>query len=231
MKYNISNDRIRIILDELGEEYKELLVERLLSEMDEVDVDRINPADLMQLDISTKVNLRNGKQIQRRNRMFTMISILGILYAFSGLMFFILNEMEKNSNNLVLISILLIFIGLFISLTSLILRLTNKELFKNARKKPSRVSPYEIIDKWKEVEALVTQLSPESDNLSLNTMIKNLKEANIINENDTIVIYRLMKARNEIVHKNERDYSLSQVELKDLVSDADKVIDKMRKVL
>lgn len=231
MKYNISNDRIRIILDELGEEYKELLVERLLSEMDEVDVDRINPADLMQLDISTKVNLRNGKQIQRRNRMFTMISILGILYAFSGLMFFILNEMEKNSNNLVLISILLIFIGLFISLTSLILRLTNKELFKSARKKPSRVSPYEIIDKWKEVEALVTQLSPESDNLSLNTMIKNLKEANIINENDTIVIYRLMKARNEIVHKNERDYSLSQVELKDLVSDADKVIDKMRKVL
>lgn len=55
MKYNVSNDRIRIILDELGEEYKELLVERLLSEMDEVDVDRINPADLMQLDISTRV--------------------------------------------------------------------------------------------------------------------------------------------------------------------------------
>ena len=229
MKYNISNDRI--ILDELGEEYKELLVERLLSEMDEVDVDRINPADLMQLDISTKVNLRNGKQIQRRNRMFTMISILGILYAFSGLMFFILNEMEKNSNDLVFISISLIFIGLFISLTSLILRLTNKEFFKSTRKKASRVSPYEIIDKWKEVEALVTQLSPESDNLSLNTMIKNLKEANIINENDTIVIYRLMKARNEIVHKNERDYSLSQVELKDLASDADNVIDKMRKVL
>ena len=45
MKYNISNYRLKGIVEELGEEYKDLLIEHILDDMQEVDADLINPSD------------------------------------------------------------------------------------------------------------------------------------------------------------------------------------------
>ena len=85
MKYNISDYKLKVIINELGEEYKDLLIERILSDMHENDADLINPSDLIRLDVMTKSNLRTDKKVQRQNRMLSMISILGIVYALVGL--------------------------------------------------------------------------------------------------------------------------------------------------
>ena len=56
MKYNISDYRLKVIVDELGEEYKDLLIESILGDMHENDADLINPSDLIRLDVATKSN-------------------------------------------------------------------------------------------------------------------------------------------------------------------------------
>ena len=47
MKYNALDYKLKVIVDELGEEYKDLLIERILDDMHETDADLINPSDLM----------------------------------------------------------------------------------------------------------------------------------------------------------------------------------------
>ena len=44
MKYNVSDNKLKIIIDELGEEYKDLLIERVLDDTHETDADAINPS-------------------------------------------------------------------------------------------------------------------------------------------------------------------------------------------
>ena len=94
MKYNISDYKLKVIVDELGEEYKDLLIERILGDMHENDADLINPSDLIRLDVTTKSNLRIDKRVQRKNRMLSMISLLGIIYALFGLMLMMWSKVE-----------------------------------------------------------------------------------------------------------------------------------------
>lgn len=56
LKYNISNKKLKLIIDELGEEYKDMLITKTLSESGELDVDEITPSELMRLDVETKNN-------------------------------------------------------------------------------------------------------------------------------------------------------------------------------
>ena len=86
MKYNFSDSKLKVIVDELGEEYKDLLIEQILNDMNEIDADQINPSDLIRLDVTTKSNLRADRKSQRLNRMSTLISLLGVVYAILGLM-------------------------------------------------------------------------------------------------------------------------------------------------
>lgn len=83
MKYNISDYKLKVIVDELGEEYKDLLIERILGDMHENDADLINPSDLIRLDVATKSNLRIDKKSAKTksyalNDFFTRYSICTI---------------------------------------------------------------------------------------------------------------------------------------------------------
>lgn len=233
MKYNISDYKLKVIVDELGEEYKDLLIERILGDMHETDADLINPSDLIRLDVTTKSNLRTDKKVQRQNRMFSMISLLGIIYALLGLMLMMWSELRDTVryDSIMMMSFVLIFLGLFVALFSL--------LFKNmVRMRPQyyrgqihTISPYEVINKWKEIEALVHELTPEEDTLSLSSMVSNLKDTKIISEQDIEIINQLLNIRNQIVHGQDNKYDLSQAELRTILLQADKIISKMKKLV
>ena len=154
MKYNISDYTLKVIINELGEEYKDLLIERILSDMHENDADLINPSDLIRLDVMTKSNLRTDKKVQRQNRMLSMISILGIVYALVGLMLMQWSEVKDivRYDSMMMMSFVLIFLGLFVALFSLLFKNMGRIRPQYYREKNYTISSYEVINKWKEIE-------------------------------------------------------------------------------
>ena len=233
MKYNISDYKLKVIIDELGEEYKDLLIEQVLNDMNEIDADQINPSDLIRLDVTTKSNLRIDRKSQRLNRMSTLISLLGVIYALFGLMLMMWSELKDTIryNNIMMISIVLIFLGLFVAIFSLLFKYMHRIRPHNYKNKRFTISSYEIINKWKEIEALINQLTPEKEQLSLSSMVSNLEETKIISKEDTIVINDLLRVRNQIVHNQNKDFNLPQNELRSIFIQIDEVISKMKKII
>lgn len=99
------------------------------------------------------------------------------------------------------------------------------------RGKIQTISPYEVINKWKEIEALIHELTPDEETLSLSSMIKNLKDTEIISSQDIEIINQLLGTRNQIVHGKDNKYDLSQSDLRTILLNADKVISKMKKLV
>lgn len=233
MKYSISDFKLKVIVDELGEEYKDLLIEHILSDMHENDADLINPSDLIRLDVTTKLSLRTDKKAQRQNYMLSIISLLGITYAILGLMLMMWSELKDNIryDSTIMMSFVLICIGLFVTLFSLLFKNMARILPQYYRRQSRSISPYEVINKWKEIEALVHELTPAEDTLSLSSMLVNLKDTKIISEQDIEIINQLLNIRNQIVHGQNNKYNLSQAELRTILLEIDKIISKMKRVV
>lgn len=233
MKYNVSDHKLKIIIDELGEEYKDLLIERVLDDTHETDADSINPSDLIKLDVATKSKLRADKKMQRQNRLYSMISLLGIMYALLGLIIMLLNQFEEtvHYDSLTMISFILIFMGLFVAMFSLLFRNMSTIRHQYYRGQNRTITSYEIINKWKEIEALVHELTPDSDTLSLSSMVKNLEDTKIISKQDVEAINKLLKIRNKIVHGSDNISDFSQTELRTNLIQTNKIIAKMKKLV
>lgn len=233
MKYNISDYKLKIIVNELGEEYKDLLIERILDDMHETDADLINPSDLIRLDVTTKSYLRTSQKTQRQNRMFSMISLLGIIYALLGLMIMMWSELKHTIlyNSTMMLSFALIFMGLFVSLLALLFKNTFKIHPRYYMKQSHTITSYEVINKWKEIEALIHELTPEENVFSLSSMLTNLKDTKIISEQDIQIINRLLGIRNQIAHGKNAECDVSQTELRNILLQTDKIIAKMKKIV
>ena len=233
MKYNILDYKLKVIVDELGEEYKDLLIERILGDMHENDADLINPSDLIRLDVTIKSNLRIDKKVQRQNHMFSMISLLGITYALFGLMLMMWSEVRDTIryDSIMMMSFVLTFMGLFVALFSLLFKNMGRIRSQYYRRQSHTISPYEVVNKWKEIEALVHELTPDSETLSLSSMVKNLEDTKIISKQDVEAINQLLKIRNQIVHGPDNKCDLSQAELRTILIQTNKIIAKMKKMV
>lgn len=134
-------------------------------------------------------------------------------------------------DSIMTMSFVLIFLGLFVALFSLLFRSMGRLRPQYYRGQSYTISPYEVINKWKEIEALVHELTPEEDTLSLSSMVSNLKDTQIISEQDIEIINQLLNIRNQIVHGQDNKYNLSQAELRTILLQADKIILKMKKLV
>ena len=231
MKYNISEQNTKMIIDELGEEYKDMLIERVLEETDEIDVDRISLSDLVRLDIATKARLRSNKKARNKRKMYSYIATLGLVYILIGVFLILYSSFDNHTlrdNSLQLISVFFIIFGFLTTGLSMIL-LKNKST--NPQSENRIISEYEIINKWKEIEVLIVQLMPENNKLSLNDMIKQLSDTSIISSEDGEVIKKMLKIRNQVVHMRQTDHTFTQPELKMLFSKSDEIIRKMNRIV
>ena len=234
MKYNISDKKLKIMLDELGEEYKELLIERVLEDTDETDADQITLSELMQLDLTLKLNIRKSKRERRQNLMLAMVSVIGVIYSVFGLMLMMWSEFRYaiENDSTMLMAIALICVGVITMLVSLLYKVMSKMRSKPYRVRRRNIFSYEVINKWKEVEALVHELTPEKDSLSFSSMMKNLKDTNIISEEDVRVIHQLLSLRNKIVHSDDEDLkALDNVQIRSIFTQTDTVIAKLKRVI
>lgn len=229
MKYSISNHRLNTTVNELGEEYKDLIIERLLDDTHEIDVDEINLSDLIRLDVMIKSNLRTDHKARKRNQMFTVITTFGMLYAVMGLMVIMWSLIQDTTfyNSTMIAGMLLVFLGLMVS----IFALSYKQMLQMRppfnRERRHIVSAYEIANKWKELEATIFQLLPDNSQLSLSSVINSLEKEHILSEDDMKVVKKLLDARNCAVHDLDKFNFLPQNEIKLLLIESDKIIRKL----
>ena len=118
--------------------------------------------------------------------------------------------------------------GMIVSFLSLVM----KSVLNNSpsKKNNSTLLLYETINKWKEIEALIYQLNPDSEKMSLRTMINNLLQNKIISQEDNDTILKLLKTRNKIVHATT-EITLSQDELRELINNSNGVIKRLKKII
>ncbi|MGF2030346.1 hypothetical protein ACQUFH_12695 [Lactococcus lactis] len=231
MKYKFSNEKLEYILDELGEEYKSLLVEKSLDKNGNVDVDNINLSDLIELDIETKKPLKISKLEKTRKRMFSLSALIGIIYVMIGGLMLILRPYRTNINNRLIteFSFIVIFMGMLVFLLSVYASVFLD--LKRRRSSNKDISPYALFNNWKEIEALITQLTPDEYHKGPRTMVEYLSRNRMISSEDKKQILELLQIRNKIVHSSEDNLKMSKVELQKKIKMANKLIDNLSKLI
>lgn len=231
MKYKFSNEKLEYILDELGEEYKSLLVEKSLDKIGNVDVDNINLSDLIELDIETKKPLKTSKIENKRKRVFSLTALVGILYVMTGGLLLILRPYPTNVNNRLIteFSIIVMFMGMVFFLLSVYASVFLD--WKRRKSSNKDISPYALFNNWKEIEALITQLTPDEYHKGPRYMVEYLSDNRMISIEEKRQILELLQIRNIIVHTSEENLNMSKEEIQEKITIADKIINNLSKLI
>lgn len=168
----------------------------------------------------------------RKRRMYLMISMVGMVYAVFGIMFYIY---QNNTYDITKdIGLIIATLGTMMAIIGFIyVQITNtknREIIIRTNMTDNNSSEFEIVRKWRTIEQLSTTLMLKdgisSDRAkSINFIVEFLSRqlANTINILD---LKELLIARNNIVHKG-KTFSKSELEEKLLV--ANKIIIELEK--
>ncbi len=229
MKYYITNPKLKLIMDELGEEYKELLIEKLLSDYQTSDIEVLPISELLKLDVSIKEKLIQNKRLEKRKRIYSMFASLGIMYSLLGIFLLFFQEFKYSFSNepINMLALIMIMLGLFISMYSFFAK--NILLYKKtySSSKDRTMYNYEIVSLWKELEGLMVQLSPENHIASPSQLTEYLVNNNIISNDEGNTIQALLKLRNQIVHNIQPTASTSFEEIALIIKKVRVVISKL----
>ena len=234
MNITPNNEKIERYLDELADEYKELLFNALISRTK--DLDNLSVSELLRLDNEIKKPLFENYQRQQRRR--KMLQIAGLTYMlFGGLIFVAYELLDSNftpgtHDTISLISIVIGFMGLFISIFSFMLPTIYQSSSKNidrAEKNNLSFLEYKVVTKWRELEGIVNDISINTSVKTPRSVIEFLLESKFIDDDEYAILKEFLKMRNNIVHSAERRYSIE--EIKTLVEKIDKIIDKLKKIV
>ena len=227
MKYCINNKKINDVLDELGEEYKDLLIEKALSLHQEYDVDQINLSTIIKFDEKAKDTLLSSERIDTKIRLLSITNISGLFYSIIGIILGIFELSQPYSNDIMItVSFILVIVGVLLSLFSVILK-DNNNSFPPKIEETSNYFNFQIINTWKQIEGLLVQLTPAEENSSLNKMITNLSDIKLLSENDISTIKKLLYFRNQVVHSENIKKRYKTNEIKNLLRDSNMIIKKL----
>ena len=231
MKYDIENKKVSAMVEELGEEYKGLLIEKALSQHQEYDVDQINLSTLIWLDEIAKKSLRSNNRKDRRDRLLSMFSVAGLIYALLGLMllsYYLLLDYSFVLEPIARGSILIIAIGLIMSLCTILVKSIPVPPYYG-KDDTSKYFNYKIINTWKQIEGLLVQLTPAEENMNLNKMLSNLMDIKLLSSSDVSTIKKMLNLRNQIVHSNSIEKKYTTDEIQALLRDSNNLIKKLTK--
>lgn len=228
MKYQVTNRKLIVILNELAEEYKDNLLEATLSSKNEVDIENISISDLIRIDIEIKDHLKNRNRKKKVHKISTSITLLGLIYALLGLMLTIVSDNNSHitDSSLHTVAFVCIFAGFIVAVIGLMIGILLRT--QKIQGKQINSSDYEItiINTWRTIESLVYQISPHNDKLSLKSMLNNLEQSNLISKEELKTLNQLLLYRNKILHNAPGRISHSQ-EIHTLLTSAHAIISKL----
>lgn len=234
MNITSNNEKIEKYLNELAAEYKGLLFNALISQSK--DLDNLSVSELLRLDNEIKKPLFKNYQKQQRHQ--KMLQIAGLIYMLLGSSLFVIYELLNSNfiygthNIIPLISIVIGFTGLFISIFSIILPIIYQPSFKNIdriEKNNLSILEYKVVINWRELEGIVNDISISTSVTSPRSVINFLLESKFIDSNEAAILKEFLKMRNNIVHSPECKYSTEEIKI--LVEKTDKIIDKLKKII
>ena len=227
-------ERIQKYLDELSEEYKELLFKALLEKSESID--DISVVELLRLDSEIKKPLVEKDKKQEKTR--KMLNLIGLIYFYIAIIMIIIyfifysDIFTSSKGMLLLISIMLGVCGFsVISLSKFTSSFKSYSSdYKHFIKEGNiKLISFEVIAKWRELEGIVNDLSEKNDILLSHSVIDFLVMNKYINEMEKDVIKKLLIIRNIIVHESKFNYTSKEIRL--LLSQTEEIIKKLRKIL
>lgn len=232
MKYTIRNKRINAILDEFADEYKNLLVEAVLTQEQDFDIDNINISEIAKIDIEVKERLKNRGKNKKINKISRMIYSLGIVYSLFGLMLIIISEADKGyaNNPWSNVAIICVFLGLITAIIGLMTKVILRSKETHIRKRSIVDYEIQIINKWRILEGIIYEIFPKNDKLSLRSMLSSLEQTKIISKEDYKTLNSLMYYRNKILHTPPGKVKCDEItheEIRSLLNAAQDLIDKL----
>lgn len=221
----LMNNKIFDYLDDAAEEYKKLLLKKLME--DSRDIGDITVNNLVIIDEKIKFSLRNKLE----NR-YSRFQLLGLLYAFSGLMLLLISFVY-NSDYLysrdrifVITSIVLIFLGVYIYLFTLLSK--NLKLRRRYNLEKSNVSLDSlIISQYRRLEYILKKCIPNAPEKSIQIALMELKDKKIITEEELIFLRDFIGLRNHFVHY--RDDAVDYYNSFKVIFRAEEVINRLEK--
>lgn len=234
MNITPNNDKIEKYLDELAEEYKELLFTALISRTP--NLDDLSVSELLRLDNEIKKPLLVNYQKQQRRK--KMLLVMGLTYMFLGFFTIIIFKLIKSNfiygtdDVITLMSLVISFMGFVISIFSVALPNTFFSTSKYIEKKYSESLPlkeYEVITKWRELEGIVNDISINANVQTPRSVIQFLTENKFIDNDENTLLRNFLKIRNNIVHSTDTTYSVE--EITSMLCEVDKVIAKIKKIV
>lgn len=230
------NEKMDRILNELGDEYKDLLYKKLIE--NNKGYEDLRVADLLRLDAKIKEQLTVKKDMDDRKR--KMIMTLGFTYTIFGIaivMYFEVGTLNfKPTDIITLVGAVISIVGVLGMMVGLLS--PNLDIFKPSRKsigykniKNSGFIEYEIVNLWRDVESIASELSTNigKGNLKPGETIKMLRAEKFITEEETNILKNLFSIRNSIVH-----HGPNQVELKikeQALIESSKIVKKLMEII
>lgn len=230
-----NNQKVNKYLDELSNEYKVLLLEKLLEHTS--DMENISISELIRIDTKIKEPLRGNKD--RALRKQKLLIMIGLVYTTLGILIYIFLNLEQKGLEGVssLFSILISYMGVLIIFTAFIKpyfntnKLHDKSMNKINNKLDDKVLEYEVIITWRELEGIANDLNSnwEMNPVLSGQIIQMLVYEGLITNQESDSLRKLLKLRNSIVHSSQ--FSFSRQELTDLLNESKSIIEKLRKIL
>ena len=234
MKYYISSKKLQLIINELGEEYKDLLIEKMLNDYQTTDIDTLPVSELLKLDVSIKEKLVQNKQVEKSKHFYKLLTSLGLIYSTLGIFLLFFQELKYSfaTNPMNMLALSFIMIGLFVYFYGLIF----KNIVLKRRSYHSTTNDfqngYELVSLWKELEGLMIQLSPDNTTSSPSKLLQYLLENNFISRKDEDSIRTLLKLRNETVHNTTSPkLKLTNTEYSSLIKNIKNIITKLNNIV
>ena len=81
MKYLIENQNLKNVLEELSEEYKDLLIKKTLEKHQCSNLEDVSISEVVQLDTTTKRYLLRSRKQEKNVKMLNILSIMGLFYS------------------------------------------------------------------------------------------------------------------------------------------------------
>ena len=226
MYKNNNEYKIEKYLDDLAEEYKTLLLNRLLEVSG--NIENLNVCDLLRIDNEIKRPFLSEYRRQlRRKRVFQMS---GVLYAIMGIMFLSICEIidSVKSEGMVLLSLVITFMGVIMILMSEMY--PNKWYYSNQKvsnnsEESRAILEYRVVSAWRELEGFATDIYSENIILPTGSIISSLLNDNYINQKEADFLKDFLKMRNNIVHDINNNYELD--EMRNMLKRVQHIINKL----
>lgn len=202
-------NKLEKYLDELGDEYKILLYRALKSRSNPLD--DLSVSELLRLDNEIKRPLL--EDYKKRNKYVRIFLLTGYMYMFVGILsigvILYLGIDYEYRRTYILMSSLITVIGLFMALYAITYRIIgiNHISSKSVYGAQKNQLEYEVVSMWRELEAVVKDLSIDAGTNTPRSTLDYLYEKKYIDDEEYVILKDLLKTRNSIVYKDGTNYS------------------------